>query len=136
MDKLSIHLKQLIAQIHKIEQEITATIVAVEAERHYAGSFRNEGFTDKSLKPWPKRKKKESPRRALLVRTGALRRHATTAHTRGSHVDFVFALPYAKRHNEGDSKMPQRQFIGQSEVLDIRIKQKVNSYFKRYLKGL
>lgn len=134
--------REIQRNLPQLEREIAATVVVVEAENHFAGSFRNEGFTDRSLQPWPARKKATTPKRALLIKTGTLRRQATKGQVIGNRVVFTVGVPYGKVHNEGlragrgaGFQMPKRQFIGNSQALDERIQRKtlafLNHKFKR-----
>jgi len=55
-------------------------VMATQSQQHFVGSFRAQGFTDETLKPWQARKrgtrrdKQTKQSRAILVQTGALRR--------------------------------------------------------------
>lgn len=138
--KGSDYFKKLRASLPRIEAEITQTIIAVEAENHFAEGFRRGGFTDQAFQPWQPRKKAETPQRALLVKTGAMRAAATKGRVEGSQVRFVMPLEYMKVHNEGGRagrgagfQMPKRQYIGPSAALDNKIRQKVNAYLARKL---
>jgi phage gpG-like protein len=48
-------------------------VMAGDAQRFFAKSFRDSGFTDESLRKWKDRKDKTNTR-AILVKTGALKR--------------------------------------------------------------
>lgn len=125
----------------KIKRDILHIIVAVEAEKMWAENFRKEGFTDRSFKPWPQRKKPETPKRALLVKTATLKGHALRGRKKENSVDFIFPLEYEKVHNEGlragrgqGFQMPKRQYIGDSHRLKMRIDRKVQEYLTNLLK--
>lgn len=128
--------REIQRNLPQIEREIAATVVVVEAENHFAASFRNEGFTGRSIQPWPARKKADTGgRRALLVKTGTLRRQATKGQVIGNRVSFTIGVPYGKVHNEGlragrgsGFQMPKRQFIGNSQTLDERIQRKTLAF--------
>lgn len=124
--------RQLQRELPQIKRDIVQTVIAVEAEQFHAENFRKEGFTDTAFTPWPLRKKTETPRRALLVKTGALKGHALKGRVRGGAVDFVFPLDYMRVHNEGGKAgrgrgftMPKRQYIGESAELKRRIERKI-----------
>ena len=129
-------LREIQRNLPQIEREIAATVVVVEAESHFAASFRNEGFTDRSLQPWPARKKADTGgRRGLLIKTGLLRRQATKGQVIGNRVSFTIGVPYGKVHNEGlragrgaGFQMPKRQFIGDSQALNERIERKIKTF--------
>ncbi|MEM1369264.1 MAG: phage virion morphogenesis protein [Cyanobacteria bacterium P01_H01_bin.15] len=135
--------RRLQRDLPRLEREIAQTIVAVEAEQFHAENFQKGGFTDKTFVPWRPRKASDGPRgrRALLVKTGAMRRHATTGRRRGSQVDFVFPLPYMKVHNKGGKagrgrgfQMPKRQYVGKSAELERRIQRKAAQFLNRKLR--
>lgn len=135
--------RKLQRDLPQLKRQIAQTVIAVEAENFHAENFRKEGFTDQAFKPWPPRKKSESPRRALLVKTGALKGHALKGRVRGSGVDFVFPLDYMRVHNEGGKAgrgkgftMPQRQYIGRSAELERRIKRKALALINHRLNRL
>lgn len=135
--------RRLQQQLSSLEQEIAQVVVAVEAENFHSENFRKEGFTDVGFQPWPPRKKQERPRRALLVKTGALKGHALKGRRQGSQVDFIFPLPYMRVHNEGGKagrgkgfQMPKRQYVGRSNLLEDRIRQKATIIINRRLNRL
>lgn len=135
--------RQLQRQLATIEQQVLRDVIQVEAEAFHAENFRKEGFTDTGFTPWAPRKRpdKNPARRALLVKSGAMRRHATKGSVRGKQVDFTFPLAYMKVHNEGGKagrgkgfQMPKRQFVGKSAVLEQRIQRKVLALLNKKLK--
>lgn len=137
--------KKLQSQIPQLEREIAQTVILVEAEKLHAENFKKEGFTDKTFQKWQPRKKpdKKGEKRALLVKTSALKRNATKGQVVGNHVDFVFPLEYMKVHNEGlqagrgkGFKMPKRQFVGESAELEKRIEAKAKKLIDDKLKNL
>jgi len=132
--------RRLAREIPKMEKEIAAQIIAVEAEQFHAKNFRDEGFTDKGFQPWARRKKHEEPRRALLVKTGAMKGHAVRGRIGNNEVQFIFPLEYMKVHNEGGRagrgagfQMPQRQFVGESDYLTNRIIAKATAFINARL---
>lgn len=143
-EKASEFFARLARNEKRLEQTIIRDVIAVEAELFHAKNFRDEGFTDTGFTPWPKRKKedKRPGRRALLVKTGTLRGHALKGRVQGNGVAFVFPLEYEKVHNEGlragrgaGFDMPKRQFVGESDYLEKRIKAKAEQLLKRFLNG-
>jgi phage gpG-like protein len=134
------YFRQLQAQLQGLEQQILRDVIQVEAEAFHAENFRKEGFQDAGLQPWPQRKNadKNPARRALLVKTGAMKRHATKGTTRGNQVDFEFPLAYMRVHNEGGKtgrgagfQMPKRQYVGPSAYLEAKIQAKVLALLKQ-----
>lgn len=134
--------KRLQRELRHIENEIAREIVRAEADNFHRRNFRNEGFTDKTLVKWPRRKKEPVPRRALLVKKGHLKKTATHGSTRGNKIDYVMPI-YGKVHNEGGRAgrgkgftMPKRQFLGMSAELDRKIKAKGIRYLNQQLNRL
>jgi phage gpG-like protein len=111
-------------------------VVANLSVNFFVASFNNQGFTDGSLSRWQARKNDTRPGRAILVKSGALKR-AVSGSVKEATWDKIHlvidsgAVPYAKRHNEGLDGMPKRQFMGQSHELQkqqvSKIKQVINS---------
>lgn len=78
--------------------------VAVVAENFSKQRFREQGWKGVALEPWKKRKR-DKPRdngRAILVKSGALRR-SIKARASGMNVIISSDSPYAEAHNEGFS---------------------------------
>jgi len=86
-----LYFRRLRAMIPQLESELARHIIAVEAARFNNENFRAQAWTETG-KPWPPRKDQDSSR-SLLVKTGRLRRAATTPRTRGQVVEFVMRLP-------------------------------------------
>lgn len=145
--------RKIAEHLAKFKKEIEAmrTIMGVEAVNHYKKSFVNQGFTDKTLDKWEGRKrnsyrtrggkKVDDTSRALMVKTGTLKRSIN--YVRSGHYAVVIntgSLPYAKIHNDGLNgkafgrsifKMPKRQFIGYSQTLNNKILSRIDSKIKR-----
>ncbi|MEZ0611944.1 hypothetical protein ACAW74_25755 [Fibrella sp. WM1] len=117
------------------------TVVRVEGTKHFKESFRNEGFTDETLEKWPditnarkdQKRKKNGNLPPILTDTGKLGNSITARNDGDEDVVFSSDRPYAKRHNEGDNVMPQRQFMGPSKALDDKIVAKFDRDFQRIL---
>lgn len=140
------YFRMLQNQLVGLEQQILRDVIEVEAEAFHAENFRKEGFTDVGFQPWQQRKPTKADagkgKRALLVKTGAMRRHATKGTVRGKQVDFEFPLAYMRVHNEGGKsgrgagfQMPKRQYVGPSAYLEHRIQQKVLQLLKQKFNG-
>jgi len=104
-------------------------------------NFRRQGFMDRSLKPWKPRKKRDEGR-AILVKSGALRRSIRRISVSNKRVTIGSKgkpAVYAGVHNAGLKAgrgkgfiMPKRQFLGPSHTTDKRI---VNLIKKKIKKG-
>ena len=129
-------------------------IIEVEGLNHFEESFENEGFTDESLEKWQPRKTTDKRGRDITrYRTGRVGRAGElnaygrknqgrailTGHDTGDKlrnslkatkvndgVEFSTDKEYAEVHNEGSDIMPQRQFMGASEVLNDAVKNKID----------
>ena len=122
-------------------------VAAVETENFNATNFANEGFfgdpfgDSNDFSKWQERKespkKKVKNNRPLLVKTGDLKRAATTALPMDDGIAFVFNAAYMKAHNEGvQGRLPKRQFIGRSAALDKILKRKWRTIITNHLKNL
>ena len=153
----------LISAFNKFIQDDALRIVETEALNHYQNSFVYQGFTDKNLVKWPKRKipkrngkpitgktlekwKAKNDDRALLIS------HATD--TKGTHmansitgerepgkVTITVDKEYGQVHNDGLTAgrppgfiMPQRRFIGPSEQLEQKIQAKLEKEIDKLIK--
>lgn len=78
-------------------------IAAIEAERYFTRSFREEKWEGKKWEPLKDGDKaKRSDRRGLLVKSGRLMRGFQRGYAMGKYaVAVVNATPYAPVHNEG-----------------------------------
>src|SRR3990167_465889 len=114
-------------------RRIIPIVIGNMALNHFLEGFRNDGRrTDLSADGWAQRKKteKRKTRRAILTgfpRGGALRKSIKVI--RATPDEIIIAstgVIYAETHNEGDPKrnIPQREFLGNSKVLE----QKINAY--------
>ena len=135
--------RDLQKKLPQLEQQILRDVIMVEAERFHAENFRKQGFTDAGFTPWAPRKAsdKNPAKRAILVKSGAMRRHATTGTVVGEQVDFRFPLAYMKVHNEGGKAgrgagftMPKRQYVGASALLEARVQAKAVALINGRLK--
>lgn len=98
----------------KLQKSLTAfiTVMGTDAKNHFVKSFRNQGFTDENLRRWKARKgeisggiakvsKKSKGSRAILVKSGDLRRSIRVVNKTINKVVLGSDLPYAQLHNDG-----------------------------------
>lgn len=114
-------------------------VLGNQAVRFFTQSFTNQGFTDGSLTKWKGRKDDARPGRAILVKSGNLKR-AVSGSLKQATWNLIklivdsSAIPYARRHNEGLDDMPKRQFMGPSKELQkqqvSKIKQVIDSIWR------
>lgn len=108
--------------------------VANTIQNHFLQGFRKGGGqTNASIGGWQKRKtprnareRKRNVGRALLVRTGSLRSDIKKREVSFNRIVVgTRSTPYAGYINDGTSKMPQREFIGESRVLEKKIENQI-----------
>lgn len=127
-------------QKEQLERELSKFVRAmgVEAKNHFVASFRNQGFTDRRLERWQRRRNNSDPGRAILVKSGNLRRSIRVLSTSINEVTVGSMLPYAEIHNNGGQlrrgRMPRRQFIGESYQLNKRLQKMLDRTIKNVFK--
>lgn len=81
------------------------TLLASQAQGFFVDSWRKQGWDDGSVIKWAPRKKetKKTAGRAILVKSGALRRAVNQSIRQATfeRIRLVVALPYAQVHNDG-----------------------------------
>ncbi len=103
------------------------------AVSHFKDSWRKQGFEDSFIKLWQKRKNNTDAGRATLVKSGRLRRSFTSEPT-FNRVTVINDTPYGVYHNYGTKKLPQRRFMGKSQVLDEKSGVKIMRFMKTAFK--
>lgn len=132
--------------LKKFENEIPKVVSEMGSigQNHFVRSFANQGFTDDNLEKWPDRKRDDrlergKPKRAILVKSGRLRRSIRKVVSRFSAL-LVTDVPYATIHNEGGTgrafgkhsfKMPKRQFVGYSKTMSDKIQKMIDRHVRR-----
>ena len=118
-------------------------VIGNMAKRHFRESFRKGGFTDTAFEQWEPRRKRLSrtrtsntvKERANLIKSGALRRAVLRKSANFRRIVIgTRGVRYAGRHNFGLAGMPQRQFIGESQVLERRIKKRIEKELGKVFK--
>ena len=117
-------------------------LAATVAVRFIKDRFRDQNWVSERTEPWPKRKEtlhqaKKNRGRAVLVKTGRLKRSIRKIRTTATLAIVGTDVPYAIYHNQGSGKqgtgtfnvatrrentmrsgtLPRRQFIGESTAL-------------------
>ena len=156
--------RKKIEKLTKYLKQDVYEVVGTEAVNHFQESFQNEGFTDKTLKPWKEVKRRKAGSRWYGFKYGSKRNYSDAATKRPilsgetqelmnsiqykvnasrRRVTISSSVPYGKIHNEGGNirvfgkgraKMPQRQFIGKSKVLENKIIKEIKSDIRKLLK--
>jgi len=125
--------RKIASHLKKYEAEIDSMVntMGVMAKNHFTANFRKQGFEDEAVQAWTPRKKRERAGRAILVKSGRLRRSINFRKKGKWSVVIGTDVPYAQRHNEGLNKMPKRQFIGYSGKLNRQIISEFSNKIKR-----
>lgn len=81
------------------------TLLANETRNFFVDSFKRQGWEDKSLNKWEKRKSdnKKNEGRAILVKSGALKRAVANSIRSKTFekIELIVPLKYAAVHNDG-----------------------------------
>lgn len=121
------------------------TIMGTEAQTFFTKNFVKQGFDDNGVIPWKSRKRDRmgwAPNRAILVKSGALRRSLKILNGGKYSVYITSNLPYANVHNEGLRAgrgkgfiMPKRKFVGDSHnlmrIIERKLLKRIDFVFKR-----
>ena len=132
--------KKFKADIKKI-----LVIASNEAVNFFQDNFKRQGFLNRSTKPWKPRKKRDSGRGILIGKGGGEKLFDSIARTGLSARKVTIGIKggpqkYASVHNFGlrsgrgkGFKMPKRQFMGESRVLNKKIVRLIKSRIKKIL---
>ena len=146
--------KQFIKQINSIEHNFLTGIkdeimdMGLVAEKHFDKSFDDEGFTDKTLQKWVplsrRRLREKGDGKKILTDRGELR--ASKKLSYGGDTGTILAsiiygggggsVASSARNNHGfingeGHKVPKRQFIGQSYVLNLKLLKMLDERIKK-----
>lgn len=118
------NMKSKLAEMERTKKRLPK-IIANEMEKHYLETFDNEEWDGD---PWAKRKsstkrdRQTGKRRNLLVQSGSLRGSIRVGSATWKKIAVgSYGIKYAKFHNQGIGKLPQRQFVGMNNKLEKRI---------------
>lgn len=131
--------KQRIRKFKAAKKRLPVAIGAM-AKSHYLKAFREEGFTDKQYNAWAKRKRpnrsdrRNKARRGLLVNKGHLRRSIRVVSASFNRIKVgSVGIKYARFHNRGEGRLPERKFVGRSAVLNEKIRRRIRREIKSVL---
>jgi phage gpG-like protein len=86
--------------------------------QRWVSSFQRGGYmTNASKGGWRPRAGGRDPGRPILVDTFRLYRSVKTKRINAKRVVWGTNVPYGGYHNDGTSKLPQREFMGDSDEL-------------------
>lgn len=132
--------------IKKLEQAKSSLpkVLANDTKKFFLASWQKQGWDDGGVKAWAPRKynkNKRSAGRAILVKSGALRRavNASLKSATFDSIKFVVDSPYAQIHNDGlpmknGKRMPQRKSVGDSASLRKIQKEKIQKSIDKIFK--
>jgi phage gpG-like protein len=141
--------RKILADLKRFESQLPAVVSEMGAigQNHFVKSFQKQGFDNVTLEKWKPRKDtrmdRGKPNRAILVKSGALRRSIRRVPVGRYAVNIVSDMPYAKIHNDGltgrafgkySFKMPKRQFMGFSAKMNTKIERMIDRYVKKVFK--
>jgi phage gpG-like protein len=113
----------------KLVRQITETI-AVLVENDILNNFDKEAFNNQAWGP-RKREDRQQGRRALLVKTGQMKR-GISVRVEGKLIAVYSDMNYAIYHNEGTDKIPKRQFVGFTDELEKQIDKEVDAILEKF----
>lgn len=117
-------------------------VVGTVALRHFKKGMQKEGFIDRRLKKWPEvqRRKPGHPRfnpkrqQKILVGPGSGGIQNTLRIKRASFKETIISSmgkKYAAYHNEGNGRLPKRQFLGNSVKLEREVERIIKDEFDK-----
>lgn len=142
--------RKIVKDMQMVEKTIADMVdtMGIYAINHYKKSFTDGGFTDETLQLWKHRKREDRGRyaknagsRAVLVKTGKLKRSLVAKKFGRYAVRITSNVNYANVHNEGlragrgkGFTMPKRQFVGYSGMLSAKIELRLRNKIQRIFK--
>jgi len=92
----------MLDRIEKASKKIPR-LAAIEARNFSVNRFKAQNWIGDTTQPWPKRKANRSKRkgRAILIKSGRLRRSIRIIHVDQQRAVIGTDVPYAQIHNEG-----------------------------------
>ncbi|CAB4128249.1 hypothetical protein UFOVP105_27 [uncultured Caudovirales phage] len=135
-------IQKKIEYFNRFEKNIPKRVGNV-ALNHFLKSWDDEAFSDSTegSNPWAKRKtsnkadRTTKKRRQLLIDTGALKRSMKVSRPATFKRIAVgsYGIKYAQFHNNGTAKLPKRQFVGKSKILNRKIQLLIRNELKKIL---
>lgn len=100
--KESNSIQQQLEEYRKLKRQLP-TLVGGTAVNFFKRSFRRQGFVDERYKKWRQRsaRDRQKSRRAILVKTGRLKRSIRITQKTATSVSVGSNVSYAEIHNEG-----------------------------------
>jgi phage gpG-like protein len=97
--------RQVALNFHKVRKQLPGVLGTIAAN-YFKDSFRREGWRDRSLKYWPRRRKnfRKDNGRAILVKSARLRNSIRIEQAVFARTVVGTSVPYADAHNSGVNK--------------------------------
>ena len=132
MRTLSDKLEQTRREFQKEAPRLVRSMTNDAATFFKTDVFNNQGVDVQPSGRWANRKRetKKTSGKKVLVSTGTLRR-SITANSRGNVGIVSTAVPYGQYHMTGTDKMPQRKFMGESDILNRKFKVKILRFLNK-----
>jgi len=148
--KGSFDFKEKLAALKKLKRTLPREVGEITAN-FFQDNFTKQGFDDNGVNPWkqvrrriagtpeykyPKKKDLGRRTRAILVKSGKLRRDIKVRKARFDRIEVGtsrLTKDYASRHNYGEDKMPKRKFIGNSRNLKRKQKSHITNRLDKIL---
>lgn len=126
MPNNKIDIEKYIKKLERFKQNIPK-VIGNEVKNFALQAFKNQGFSDTGYEPWSPRKneRKIDKGRALLVKTGRLRRSIRVIQATFAKTSVGTDVPYAKYNND------KRKFLGNSAVLRALLKEKIRYHLNK-----
>ncbi len=99
-------------------------MAGITAINHFKDSWTKQGWEDSNLSAWADRKKPITGRAILVGKQSGTMRRSFTKKTTNKSVIITNTRSFAQVHNRGLGDMTKRQFMGKSEAMNKKIKQK------------
>lgn len=120
-------------------RRVLPPMIANLSKNHYLKGFKTGGKqTDLSRSGWKDRKKpdkKTAGRRAILVRTAHMKNDFDIRKTTKDEIVLgTNDTDYASYHNDGTKHLPQREFVGDSKALNMKVSKLINRELNKIFK--
>lgn len=93
---------KIVVNFTEVQKQIPDALATV-CVNYFKDSFRRQGWRDRGLKAWTKRKGNRDSGRGILIKRGHLRNSIRKFIASWKRVEVGTDLPYAEAHNEGFS---------------------------------
>lgn len=124
--------------IEALKYKIMREVASVASSHYKKGFVEGGGRTDAGK--WAKRAGDFELERAILVKTGTLKKSVKPSKISGKEVVLTSEIfgseyDYAADHNYGLKNMPKREFLGPSKVLNIKINKIIEKAISKWITG-